>query len=53
MVENVGRKSADLYIKLNSGKTINLNKLDSLVGQSTKGSVFDAYAGDDHVLSKK
>lgn len=53
MVENVGRKSADLYVKLNSGKTINLKKLDSLVGQSTKGSVFDAYAGDDHILSKK
>ena len=32
-----------IYIKLYNGKTINLSKLDKLIGQSSKGSVFAQY----------
>ncbi len=51
MGENVGGNN--LSIKLNKDQIINLKKLDNLIGQSTVGSIWDSYAGEDHVLQKQ
>lgn len=51
MSENVGGNN--FSIKLNNGQIISLKKLDKLIGQSTKGSIWNSFAGEDHVLQKQ
>ena len=50
MVKNVGE---NISIKLQNGEIINLKKLDALIGKSTTGSIWDSYAGKDHILQKE
>lgn len=53
MVDKVGGNSNKISIKLASGQTIDLAKIDKLVGQSTTGTIWDSYAGADHILQKE
>lgn len=53
MVDKVGGNSNKISIKLANGQTINLAKIDKLVGQSTMGTIWDSYAGADHILQKE
>lgn len=49
MSGNVGGQDGNqINIKLYNGKTINLKKLDKLIGQSTAGSVFAKYDSTEH-----
>lgn len=49
MSGNVGGQDGNqINIKLYNGKTINLKKLDKLIGQSTAGSVFAKYDSSEN-----
>lgn len=50
MVKDVGD---NFSIKLHNGEILNLKKLDKLIGKSTVGSIWDPYAGEDHILQKE